>query len=110
MLLFLQVALRRQQAQELELGLYHPVTLAGTEMLVKTENRMEVTAQSPVGGASSVHAVTGEIMAFFFLSVPPHLRATLQSVEIQKAPPTTQLDYSKLYMKQLNMKKCISVF
>ncbi|XP_075903231.1 doublesex- and mab-3-related transcription factor 1 isoform X2 [Nelusetta ayraudi] len=60
-----QVALRRQQAQEMELGLCHPVTLSGLEVVVKTENGSdcmvsgEVLAQSPTGGPSSAHAVTG---------------------------------------------------
>lgn len=82
----MQVALRRQQAQEMELGLCHPVTLSGLEVVVKTENGSdcmvsgEVPAQSPTGGPSSAHAVTGEIIAFFFLSVPPCLQATQQSV------------------------------
>lgn len=87
-LLFLQVALRRQQAQEMEMGLYHPVNLSGLEVLVKTENGSdcmvsgEAQALSPISGNSSAHAVTGEIMAlFFFLCVPACLRATLHSVE-----------------------------
>lgn len=57
----------------MELGLYHPVSLSGLELLVKTENGSdcvvsgEVAAQAPIGGASSAHPVTGEITAFFFL-------------------------------------------
>lgn len=53
----------------MELGLYHPVTLSGLEVLVKTENGSDcmgpggVPAQSPIGGPSSAHAFTGEIMA-----------------------------------------------
>lgn len=74
----------------MELGLYHPVNLSGLEMLVKTENGSdcmasgEAAAQSPVGGASSAHAVTGEIAALFFLPVSPCSRVTLQSVESKK--------------------------
>lgn len=60
------------------MGLYHPVTLSGLEVLVKTENGSdcmmsgESQAQSSIGGNYSAHAATGEIIAFFFLSVPLH--------------------------------------
>lgn len=69
----------------MELGLYRPVTLSGLEVLVKSENGSdcmlsgEVPAQSPTGGPSTAHAVNGEIIAFFFLSVPPCLNARQQS-------------------------------
>lgn len=86
-LLFLQVALRRQQAQEMELGLYHPVTLSGLELLVKTENGSdcvvsgEAAGPAPIGGTSSAHPVTGEITAGFLCpSVAPCVGATVDNM------------------------------
>lgn len=62
----LQVALRRQQAQEEELGICSPVTLSGPEVMVKNEAEADclfsVEGQSPTPTSSSAPSlgVTGQ--------------------------------------------------
>ncbi|CAK6975875.1 doublesex- and mab-3-related transcription factor 1 isoform X2 [Scomber scombrus] len=60
-----QVALRRQQAQEEELGICSPVSLAGPEVMVKNESgadclfSVDGRSQTPTGTPTSSLAVTG---------------------------------------------------
>nr|AAY64468.1 doublesex and mab-3 related transcription factor [Pseudolabrus japonicus] len=58
-----QVALRRQQAQEEELGICNPVTLSSSEVMVKNEARPDclhsVEGRTPTPTGSSSLAVTG---------------------------------------------------
>nr|XP_020483318.2 doublesex- and mab-3-related transcription factor 1-like [Labrus bergylta] len=58
-----QVALRRQQAQEEELGICSPVALSGSEVMVKNEAGQDclfsVEARSPTPSSTSTLAVTG---------------------------------------------------
>ncbi|KAF1389566.1 hypothetical protein PFLUV_G00074730 [Perca fluviatilis] len=60
-----QVALRRQQAQEEELGICSPVSLTGPEVMVKNEAgadclfSLEGRSPTPTSTSTSSHAVTG---------------------------------------------------
>lgn len=62
----LQVALRRQQAQEEELGMCSPVSLSGSEMMVKNEVGADclfsVEGRSPTPTSHPTSAVTGNLV------------------------------------------------
>lgn len=64
----LQVALRRQQAQEEELGICSPVTLSGPEVMVKNEAgadclfSVDGRSLTPTSTCNSSLAVTGEVL------------------------------------------------
>uniref|UniRef100_A0A3Q2V3B9 Doublesex and mab-3 related transcription factor 1 n=1 Tax=Haplochromis burtoni TaxID=8153 RepID=A0A3Q2V3B9_HAPBU len=61
-----QVALRRQQAQEEELGMCSPVSLSGSEMMVKNEVGADclfsVEGRSPTPTSHPTSAVTGNLV------------------------------------------------
>lgn len=64
-----QVALRRQQAQEEELGICGPVAFSGSEVMVKNEAGVDCffsvdgRTQTPTGNSTPSIAVTGEILS-----------------------------------------------
>lgn len=70
----LQVALRRQQAQEEELGICSPVALSTPEVMAKDEGRadclfsMEGRSLMPTSGPGYSLPVTGEMFPVFSLS------------------------------------------
>ncbi|KAA8592500.1 hypothetical protein FQN60_017955, partial [Etheostoma spectabile] len=77
-----QVALRRQQAQEEELGICSPVALTGPEVMVKNEAgadclfSLEGRSPTPTSTSTSSHAVTGSRSA---LSPSPSAGARVHS-------------------------------
>lgn len=81
-----QVALRRQQAQEEELGICSPVSLSSPEVMIKNEAgadclfSVEGRAPSPTTTSTSSVAATGEVLAHDILLLAGHILSSPSNV------------------------------